>query len=108
MLKKILLMVLLTFNIYASTDDANNTTEVNINTLSKIFQDMDTHAMYLLTKGYIDTINTQQNKDKVLKIYTEVINNLGILTTQAQRYIEDIDTKESKKKATILYLESLV
>ena len=107
MLKNLTLVILLTLNIYATSNDSSNPNEMDFSALSNMIEEIDTHHIYLLGKEYVDKINTQQNRDKAFKLYLKTIDNVSVLTNNAQEYIQSMDTNESKEKATLMYLESL-
>jgi len=98
-MKKICLILLLSFSLYASASDNNTSKDVDFETLK--------HTVYLFSKSYIDKINTQENKDKAFELYLNMIDNISVLSDNAKNYIESIDTNESKAKAMQMYLKSL-
>ena len=71
-MKKILLILLLVANIYAtSTQETEHNTEDELSwsTLMEMAKDINSSELYKQGSAYIDEINTQENRDKAVAFY---------------------------------------
>ena len=69
-MKKILLILLLVANIYAtSTVEKETENEISWSSLMEMAKDINSSDLYEKGSAYIDEINTQENRDKAVAFY---------------------------------------
>jgi len=69
-MKKILLILLLVVNIYAtSTEEKETENEISWSSLMEMAKDINSSDLYEKGSAYIDEINTQENRDKAVAFY---------------------------------------
>jgi len=80
LIKKILIILLLIVNLYADNNNTKEQSSQDIDSLISIVKSLDTNELIDLSKAYIDTYTTPENKESVKLLYKDVkekINNFS-------------------------------
>lgn len=97
-MNKLLIVLLLVINIYASDKDSNLSSETN-------YVDNPLQAL-LDASAYLDTLNSQENKDKAVELYKSSTGKVQILVAKglaevycSDRYRDETQCKYWSEKA---------
>lgn len=101
---KILIVLLLVLSIYASDKDSNLSNDTN-------YVDNPLQAL-LDASAYLDTLNSQANRDKAVKVYEESTGKMKIIAAKglveiycSKKYRDEIQCQYWSQRANIKYKE---
>lgn len=97
-MQKILIILLLTFNIYGNnTVDYNTTLHKSWENIKASAKNVDTDKIIQDSSDYIDFINTQANRDKAVALYESSKQELSALTSNVSCSFNKFNVKKAQR-----------